>query len=107
MSPFGSRTEQEQPPEGHPQRSAPGWRILVGFTLRAVRTDHIVLRVAADAPPGVFLGKDDGRWISRPPGQLAVVVRRDGDTGSALTRPTGRIEVNDVGQIAEVWEVTG
>ncbi|WP_097921732.1 hypothetical protein [Streptomyces sp. wa1063] len=71
-------------------------------------TDHIVIRPAADLPPGFLPAKEDGRWYDRasmpagpPPGFAS-----PGGVWEAVAVPTGRFEVRDYdGAVAEVWEV--
>lgn len=66
--------------------------------------DFIVIRAAADLPPGFLPPDQDGLWLDRstlqsgpPPGVVM---------SEAVAVPTGRFEVREYdGAVAEVWEV--
>ena len=67
----------------------------------------IVLRAAADLPPGLMPPRLDGLWLDlndmpRWPGHTLPTA----PTHRTCT-PTGRFEVRDDGAVAEVWEVHG
>ncbi|MEU4513107.1 hypothetical protein AB0G05_26735 [Nonomuraea wenchangensis] len=95
--------------------------LIIGVTVRAIpgQIKQMVLRPGPGLPPG-WLGKDEGAWRERPPYSNELMVPRmrgllpeAGVLSSQLpvaefgrARPTGRIEVNGEGGIAEVWEVT-
>jgi hypothetical protein len=73
--------------------------------------DFIVLRAAADLPPGFMPEELDGRWMDRSQipvrgprrGPLPPHLREAGP--GAVAVPTGRFEVRGYdGAVAEVWE---
>lgn len=70
-----------------------------------IEPDHVVLRAAADLPPGVLPSDLDGRWYDRSevhPG--CSFAERMAAKVAAV--PTGRFEVREHdGAVAEVWEV--
>ncbi|MEU6712963.1 hypothetical protein ABZ897_15895 [Nonomuraea sp. NPDC046802] len=96
-----------------------GMVLLVGVTVRAIpgALPQIVLRPGPGLPPGWLRG-DEGKWQARPPFQHEmqivppprVILDLESSTWSApqygRARPTGRVEVNASGDLAEVWEVS-
>lgn len=74
--------------------------------------DYVVIRPAADLPPGFLPPELDGKWFD-----AATMPKRFGDprgnyvtesgvtVGEAVAIPSGRFEVRDDGAVAEVWEV--
>jgi hypothetical protein len=86
-----------------------GWGLLLRRNV-VRETDYIVIRPAADLPPGFLPPHQDGRWYDRaslPPGPPPGSASPPGITVSeAVAVPTGRFEVRDYdGAVAEVWEV--
>ncbi|MFI9590528.1 hypothetical protein [Nonomuraea sp. NPDC052265] len=97
---------------------------VIGVAARAIpgQIKQMALRPGPGLPAG-WLGEDEGVWQTPPPYPNMLVISRlkegfkggfpkveeltakaDAELGHA--RPTGRIEVNGQGGIAEVWEVT-
>lgn len=67
--------------------------------------DYVVIRPAADLPPGFLSKQLDGVWFDR-----SQLPSRPEELPTGLTHgvavPTGRFEVRDYdGAVAEVWEV--
>ncbi|MFI6900325.1 hypothetical protein ACIBKY_03635 [Nonomuraea sp. NPDC050394] len=94
-----------------PEEPGAGVVLVLGVTVRALPgvIPSIVLRPAPGLPLR-WLGKEEGRWRDRPPysDELMLAYQRDlfEDVQMAHARPTGRIEVNASGAMAEVWEVS-
>jgi hypothetical protein len=65
--------------------------------------DYIVVRPAADLPPGFLPSALDGKWFDRE--MVKYAVSFTAYPGSAVAVPSGRFEVRDDGAVAEVWEV--
>jgi len=63
-------------------------------------TRYVVIRPAADLPPGTLHPDWDGRWLLRDPG-FAV----DRTQFDQVAFATGRYETRDDGERAEVFEV--
>ncbi|MER5649666.1 hypothetical protein [Streptosporangium sp. NPDC002524] len=92
------------------------WSLQSGYTavyavaLRAVpgATEQIVYRAAPDVPNGWVPEGWEGRWVDRASmnGEPLVVVPPVDGWGYGVGRPTGRVEFNEGGQVAEVYEVT-
>ncbi|SDH66935.1 hypothetical protein SAMN05421505_12013 [Sinosporangium album] len=95
------------PPWIHPdpRYTGPGWRFIVGVTVKAVpgRTEFVVLRPVPGSRP---IGSLDGEWMRRPSIPVHAVLINDHVARVIGAEPTGHIEVNDAGQIAEVYEVS-
>lgn len=70
--------------------------------------DYIVIRPAADLPPGFLPPHQDGLWLDRStilPGPAPGSAVAPG-VSEAVAVPTGRFEVREHdGAVAEVWEV--
>lgn len=71
--------------------------------------DYIVIRPAADLPPGFLPAGEDGRWYERAAMPLADEDQRANALvgyGGGIAVATGRFEVRDYdGAVAEVYEV--
>lgn len=70
--------------------------------------DYIVIRPAADLPPGFLPEREDGRWYDRgampqadAESNMDALIRYGGGVAVA----TGRFEVREDGAVAEVYEV--
>lgn len=67
--------------------------------------DYVVIRPAADLPPGAMPECFNGRWYDRarigPPSPDSA----ERSMGKFTAVPAGRFEVRDDGAVAEVWEV--
>lgn len=76
----------------------------VGITWIPAEPDWVVLRAAADLPPGALPAALDGVWIDKP---RAMIDLDSSDTPRpfAVFLPTGRFEVRDDGAVAEVFEM--
>lgn len=102
-----------------PEEPGAGVVLVLGVSVRAVpdALPQIVLRPGPGLPL-YWLGGDEGKWRPRPPYPHGLTIARPTRIipglasgtwwaphyGHAL--PTGRVEVNASGDLAEVWEVT-
>lgn len=67
--------------------------------------DYVVIRAAADLPPGAVPEGFEGRWLDRTQVEPAPLVE-PANVGKATAVPTGRFEVREYdGAVAEVWEI--
>jgi hypothetical protein len=72
--------------------------------------DYIVIRPAADLPPGFLSEHFNGRWIDRAHMPQASSTEASQDTaiqyGGMVAVPTGRFETRDYDDaVAEIYEV--
>lgn len=69
--------------------------------------DYIVIRPAADLPPGFLPARLDGLWFDLGDKRCSVAVGRSRVLmGLVVAIPVGRFEVrHDDGVVAEIWEV--
>lgn len=62
--------------------------------------DYVVIRAAADLPPGFLPESLDGKWFDRSDLPMS-----DGSMPAGVAVPSGRFETREDGAVAEVWEV--
>ncbi|MEU4703319.1 hypothetical protein [Nonomuraea dietziae] len=92
--------------------TGPGWRMAYGITVRALPggTRHIVLRPGAGLPEGLMPPHLDGKWQERceiyPGAGIGLPLLHGMTVTLATARPTGRVEVREDGEVAEVHEVS-